>query len=150
VGGQFGRIYLIRRAAVHNNLVYGKKKAVVLVAHSHQSRSKQRSFVELERTADVLTDQSNRLRFALGFSQSAQIYSGKLHRPVGMDDLDRLPGLCFKAGAPHFMTPDNLIEAPLQNIGLQWADHTDRDALVVKWRVSCKREFARVELLLHQ
>ena len=46
-----------------------------------------------------------------------------------MDDLDRLPGLCFKAGAPRFMTPDNLIEAPLQNVGVQRAEHADRNAL---------------------
>jgi hypothetical protein len=70
VSGQFGRIYLVRRPAVHNNLVYGKKKAVVLVAHSHQSRTEYRTFVELERTADLLTDQSNRFRFALSLTQS--------------------------------------------------------------------------------
>jgi hypothetical protein len=66
-----------------------------------------------------------------------------------MDDLDRLPGPGFKAGAPHFMAPDDLIEAPLQNIGVQWAEHADSNALVVKWRVSCELEFARVELLLY-
>jgi hypothetical protein len=48
------------------------------------------------------------------------------------------------------MTPDNLIEAPLQNIGVQRAEHAYRNALVVKWRVSCELEFAKVELLLHQ
>ncbi len=68
---------------------------------------------------------------------------------MGMDDLNRLPGLCFKAGAPCFVAPDDLIEAPLQNIGVQWAEHADRNALVVKWRVSRELEVARVELLLH-
>jgi hypothetical protein len=48
------------------------------------------------------------------------------------------------------MTPDNLIEAPLQNIGVQWAEHADRNAFVVKGRVSCELEVAKVELLLHQ
>jgi hypothetical protein len=66
-----------------------------------------------------------------------------------MDDLYRLPSLCFKAGAPHFMTPDDLVEAPLQNIGDQRAEHTDSNALVVKGRVPCKLKFASVELLLH-
>jgi hypothetical protein len=47
------------------------------------------------------------------------------------------------------MTPDDLIEAPLQHIGVQQAEHADGDALVVKWRVPCELEFARVELFLH-
>jgi hypothetical protein len=66
-----------------------------------------------------------------------------------MDDLDRLPGLCFKSSAPRFMTPDDLIEAALQNVGVQGAKHADSNALVVKRRVSCELEFAKVELLLH-
>jgi hypothetical protein len=66
-----------------------------------------------------------------------------------MDDLDRLPSLCFKAGAPQFMAPDDLIEAPLQNIGVQCAEHSDSNALVVERRVSCELKFAKVELLLH-
>jgi hypothetical protein len=47
------------------------------------------------------------------------------------------------------MTPDDLIEAPLQNIGVEWPEHADSNALVVKWRVSCELEFAKVELLLY-
>ena len=66
-----------------------------------------------------------------------------------MDDLHRLSGLCFKAGTPHFMTPDDLIEAPLQNIGVQCPEHADRNALVVKWRASSELKFAKVELVLH-
>jgi hypothetical protein len=47
------------------------------------------------------------------------------------------------------MTPDDLIETPLQNIRVQRAEHTDRNALVVKRRVPRELKFAKVELLLH-
>jgi hypothetical protein len=47
------------------------------------------------------------------------------------------------------MTPDDLIEAPLQNIGVEWPEHADSNALVVQWRVPSELEFAKVELLLY-